>query len=449
MATSNSGNSTQTQMSKPKLRESCNSCYQAKVKCDKAHPWCARCKTRGFPCVYSVSLRSGKRRADQSFLKANEAIVSGTGSITEEILGCQNLLNYESVESLLEKLEFLASLDPQLKSTGLQVEDLENKDPQYSDGENRQPEFWLGQSLLAPVSPLATPPSTSLQSSQAPTITNLTASHSPSAEDGAITNSFSRPLLTQVGSLDHGFASRLPSLKCQCFQLALQTLSSVSHLSGSQDTTFDVALQQGKEAITRSYSILRCGCWMLDSILVTVLASLVSRTLSLFRSLCTAYLGISSTPGSEEDDSCQRLRSSTRASQALVTMGAYELDEGDQHRLKSKFVEIELQKAEELIFEFREQLCQDNLWSLSSPFNHPFPIRGITAGMRSPVEEVSGCAPNPSTTCHPPNENHLRLYRELADVLVKDLKMAYEALQGKVYLPNIERRAPWYGQSIA
>ena len=45
----------------PKLRESCDSCLIAKVKCSKARPLCGRCLANGAPCNYSPSSRSGKR----------------------------------------------------------------------------------------------------------------------------------------------------------------------------------------------------------------------------------------------------------------------------------------------------------------------------------------------------------------------------------------------------
>ncbi len=44
-----------------KLRESCDSCLIAKVKCSKARPLCGRCLANGAPCAYSPSSRSGKR----------------------------------------------------------------------------------------------------------------------------------------------------------------------------------------------------------------------------------------------------------------------------------------------------------------------------------------------------------------------------------------------------
>ena len=44
-----------------KLRESCDSCLQAKVKCGKGRPICARCLGNGAECQYSPSARAGRK----------------------------------------------------------------------------------------------------------------------------------------------------------------------------------------------------------------------------------------------------------------------------------------------------------------------------------------------------------------------------------------------------
>ena len=48
------------------LRHSCDGCNGAKVKCSKTRPSCSRCETRKVDCVYSVSLRSAKGRAEST-----------------------------------------------------------------------------------------------------------------------------------------------------------------------------------------------------------------------------------------------------------------------------------------------------------------------------------------------------------------------------------------------
>ena len=44
-----------------KLRESCDSCLTAKVKCNKGRPVCQRCLTNGHDCQYSPSARAGRK----------------------------------------------------------------------------------------------------------------------------------------------------------------------------------------------------------------------------------------------------------------------------------------------------------------------------------------------------------------------------------------------------
>ncbi|KAI2640015.1 hypothetical protein GGS21DRAFT_487752 [Xylaria nigripes] len=47
----------------PRLRQSCDACFVAKVKCSKGQPACQRCLTCGHLCHYSPSSRLGKPRS--------------------------------------------------------------------------------------------------------------------------------------------------------------------------------------------------------------------------------------------------------------------------------------------------------------------------------------------------------------------------------------------------
>ena len=44
----------------PKLRQTCDPCRKAKVKCNKKLPICGRCMTSGAPCNYGVSNQGGR-----------------------------------------------------------------------------------------------------------------------------------------------------------------------------------------------------------------------------------------------------------------------------------------------------------------------------------------------------------------------------------------------------
>ena len=455
--TANPTETSHTPLSKRKLRESCNACNQAKVKCDKTQPWCARCTGRGVKCVYSLSLRSGKRRADQSFPKgpttttndsnANQPGLSLKEAATSlpplpgdmlspmERAELQNLLNCFSKEPLLGKLDFLAHLESQSQFESKQSQlpgELEHQDTE--DSKFDQSQAWVppspSRSSLSTLSTMS--PFSSLFPLSEVGAGSLTADfHTPNTDDSAAADSSPHHLSSPAHQSNQEFSASISFGQCQCFQLALQKLSSINQVSGSPTITFDVALQQGKEAIFLSASILRCSCRTTDNILVIILASLLSRTLSVYQSLCTVHLTRFPPLGSHEDES--------KPSQARVTLGAYELDEEDQDRLKLSIIGSELQKAEEVLAIFREQLCPSNNWPLNSPFSSHFSIEVLGVGTRSPPSH-----PAPSAGQHVSVENHCRLYHELGEILVRDLKAAYGALQGRMHQTGTERRAPWW-----
>lgn len=49
-----------------KLRESCDACLTAKVKCGKGRPLCARCLQNGSECSYSPSARAGRKNRNST-----------------------------------------------------------------------------------------------------------------------------------------------------------------------------------------------------------------------------------------------------------------------------------------------------------------------------------------------------------------------------------------------
>ncbi|KAB8228832.1 Zn(II)2Cys6 transcription factor domain-containing protein [Aspergillus alliaceus] len=60
-STASMNTSTMASTDDPPLRNSCDSCNAAKVKCSRDRPSCHRCQSRKLCCVYGVSLRGIKR----------------------------------------------------------------------------------------------------------------------------------------------------------------------------------------------------------------------------------------------------------------------------------------------------------------------------------------------------------------------------------------------------
>jgi Aflatoxin regulatory protein/Fungal Zn(2)-Cys(6) binuclear cluster domain len=58
----------QSSRARQRLKDSCNSCALAKVKCNREKPVCSRCQDRDLVCCYGLSHRSGRRRTASRIL---------------------------------------------------------------------------------------------------------------------------------------------------------------------------------------------------------------------------------------------------------------------------------------------------------------------------------------------------------------------------------------------
>ncbi|KAK8163957.1 hypothetical protein IWX90DRAFT_244989 [Phyllosticta citrichinensis] len=63
-----------------RLRDSCNSCAQAKVRCTRDKPVCVRCATKSLRCDYSPSMRKGKQRTTGGSISGTKK-TSSAGSL--------------------------------------------------------------------------------------------------------------------------------------------------------------------------------------------------------------------------------------------------------------------------------------------------------------------------------------------------------------------------------
>ncbi|KAK4234618.1 hypothetical protein C8A03DRAFT_18516 [Achaetomium macrosporum] len=56
---------------RPKLRQSCQTCAGSKVKCPREKPSCSRCESRGITCEYVFTKRPGRKRANSTANSVN------------------------------------------------------------------------------------------------------------------------------------------------------------------------------------------------------------------------------------------------------------------------------------------------------------------------------------------------------------------------------------------
>jgi hypothetical protein len=340
-----------------KLRASCNACNQAKVKCTKTRPTCARCAKHGdIECVYSVSLRAGKRpalAADARFKQFSQPLIDSTG----------NNFRYNSAGNCTE----LRENDARSRSPGQPAMDmadewnltpsatadlmaLDNDMYMTMIGYEKPPldtQSLFDTSSSSPSSSLC-PNSASYESLQ-----ETWYQHPPEATIPAQypfqhrrQASILRPTPPSPKSPSHSPSISIKPSVCHCFRTVLTTLSNLQIFSSSQCHTFDVALARNKEAVTLCHASLRCICPG-DTTLLLLICSLIEKILSIYQTSCSAWS--QNTPQS----STSRVPTSATA---RVTLGVYNLDQEDENCIKMEFVRMELRKVEALVTRLKERV---------------------------------------------------------------------------------------------
>ncbi|MCJ1419188.1 hypothetical protein MMC32_005541 [Xylographa parallela] len=343
-----------------KLRASCNACNQAKVKCSKSRPTCTRCAKHGEECVYSVSLRAGKRpahreRSDarsrsskQSFMNSLDARAKErTPSNRPAVQGITSSSRLQSpIHSPVEArhawmiepatamdlipmdgdmyLNTVDYEDPSLMNTSVFFDISECSQPSNlqnsAEIESFQENWYHCAEAFDPhvPDPINIPPYAYHERQQS--------SHTAS------TSSFDSPIQTPT--------TPTCSSTCGCFRTILETLSSLYIFSSFPNLTFDVALARNKEAVSLCLAALECNC-AAEASFGLLYISLIAKILSIYQSSCGVWSDQSSSSTS-----------------ARITLGVYNLDREDEERIKMILVRMELRKVETLVAKVREKACQ-------------------------------------------------------------------------------------------
>ena len=362
---SHSRSSTEPELTGPmtpnrKLRESCDACHMAKVKCTKTRTDCARCVSSGIQCAYSPSARTGKPRGTKDKSNRSESIDDPTMQPmrrTEKVQDVDepyHLLapNYNNIDPLFlqnwgngissalwqclaEERQFLPS--PLSSPTNVLPVNGPYSQGDWADSTTTAAEPPIvpnEASLIAKVSP------TSLQFPQA-----VTQEHQ---DDPSV---FKRVIASPGGK---------PST-CDCFSSNLQSLQTLrrhSNVPSSQTATpFDIALSNSKEAIRHCTAMLSCTHCMRtptgdsSSTPVLILAGLMDDILTSYGAACTAHFDATS-------DSPTATISNESSSSSQLTLGTYLVDGEDGRHLKLEILMIELRKVERLWVLFKEMCAQ-------------------------------------------------------------------------------------------
>ena len=377
----------------PKLRESCDSCLIAKVKCSKARPLCGRCLANGAPCVYSPSSRSGKRnRNSNGISKLVNTSTSHSNGISKGLDSPRSSLPPSA--SYLTRLMYplldaadRSILDPNDGPIGGTTSPLLQETTLVPvpllDGVNGTRDGGFNASDFLPTPPFhqgdfmdfmsTSGPNPFSDFTTSPPTPNLSTDHFPSSpawttKENPYLRDFQSPLdMMPVGRASSSLTTPRPSAPpaptcqpqenghremiktetereqpCDCFAACLQVLQSLHNhswlLSSSQQEgpPFDIVLQINREAMNSCSTMLECGKCVSKSgrsISTMMLATIFGKVMSLYRAACFLRFG----------------PSTSMQATAQLAFGAYTVTGENRQLLEIEILLLELRKVESIL----------------------------------------------------------------------------------------------------
>ena len=360
-----------------KLRESCDACHMAKVKCIKQKSAdCARCFSFGISCAYSPSARTGKPRGAKDRRNRMESVEDSTFSSGRRSLTCADT---PAVRAVLHTNEAPQGNAPhhQFAPTYEDTDPL-SLDPwgpgvtsaicQFLADERQMNLFPSSLSTSSNSSPNSCPfaqsdfvqlAAAAAAAAQQP---YFPIDHNPRSSTISPTASHFSESMKQLDEPDmmNRMSKSPPDREtCDCFASNLKSLETLRRHSDpfcSQNTTpFDVALFISKQAITHCTAMLSCThCTRTtsgdsSSTPMLIFAGLMNDILNSYSAACTAHFDLEATDSSTESHS---------SSSSQLTLGTYLVDGEDGRHLKLEILMIELRKVERLWMQFKDVCAQ-------------------------------------------------------------------------------------------
>ena len=366
-----------------KLRESCDSCLVAKVKCSKTRPVCVRCLANGAVCGYSPSSRAGRKtrisqvsKTSTRREKASELMEvppptpssflplmhSMLDTPDRPMLQSNNVFHNSSSVVSAEGSNRRHSLMDNIVPTpreGLETPDFFPTPPFGEDFGDILQQFSPQAFLQDFSTPTPSPRNSTCQPSVHPSWTAHENSY-PTLPSFQIPfdlmpfgqpTSLSTPSPEVSAAQDNAQASEQTKGEtkhtCDCFALclqALQTLHNHSRLPASAQPgglPFDVVLTINREAMLGCAAMLDCATCVSKSgsgISTMLLATIFGKIISLYGSACFFRFG----------------PSKSNQSAVKLAFGAYTLTGEDRRLLEMEIILLELRKVENILSSYQE-----------------------------------------------------------------------------------------------
>ena len=351
------------------LRHSCDGCNGAKVKCSKTRPRCSRCETRKVDCVYSVSLRSAKGRAES----LRDAESNG-------FIGDSNNAHQDTLTPPPVTFSTSTGITPNAASlleAGFDASILDGWATSFSDigDHNNFAESGEADDSMMGLLPVYAEDEIGLDHREQP-FPDQHFSHYPTA-------------LASINA--YQFNSEPPQCAhtCSCRQKMLVKLSDCWLPSPGSHSPFDKSLSENKAKNSLCTSVLNCQnkCHTDDNILVLIIIALIDQMITIYdnpvseqnsnsttnstETLIDALSVVSSVSSSVASSSPIMSSSAIRELQlplppppqrVHLSLGSYQLDQGDEQVLKANLLRIELNKIGSLIELFERRSCSPEEW---------------------------------------------------------------------------------------
>ena len=381
-----------------KLRESCDTCLTAKVKCSKDRPVCRRCLGNGAPCFYSPSSRSGKRsnanRNSNGVTKAAETSKPRESRPSSpkmrppmgSIFGAESVFPLERDPNPLDGngIHPLQNhQDMNFEPTNFSTEIMGVGDPMRGGDQflpippYNQADFLDSfMPILSPgnfnaFSPAPPSPKISGEDSIVGTSEKIKETPPNGVPDG-VPNVLPRSLDTMPAGQSSPSSIAMPpqaskkshiqqtdqdgsrgpkaiSQTCDCFAACLQVLQSLHNHSWLLSSTdqggprFDIVLTINKEAIESCSTMLECAYCLSKSgksIATMMLATIFGKVMSLYRAACILRFG----------------SANSTHSTAQLAFGAYTVTGENRHLLEIEILLLELRRVASVLVVYSERL---------------------------------------------------------------------------------------------
>lgn len=339
----------------PQLKNACDACNSAKVKCSQAHPKCGRCGSRGLYCQYSVSLRSAKHRRPHS-PEAFDGASMHPQSVTSA--NASLMLSYDPVMPSPEDAGFVSPL-------------LDGWNTDFTGSSGQTPYSDTGDESMAILSQFINPNNKlALQNPPSRSSRPHKAAQYPASDDN-------------VSRMNSAIPS---STACSCQQNILSKLSELS-VSSHVDSSvpFDRSLSENKKIIALCTSVVHCPNSQHEEDIVLMLTSvaLITHVITIYNHPLRTHSrdssrdsGANSTASPEftHSSSSTSSRETEPFTRVRLSLGSYQLDQKDEQILQTNLLRIELSKIGGLIDSFDKRFCTlDYGWGIGAQYE-PKPL---------------------------------------------------------------------------